>query len=224
MRKDRSLYVCVMIICVMGLLATKLIPIEVAAYPLSVEEKDSFLEKINWESIDNDRYKSGICCFDVAADGSIALGIHGDAIYVYDHSGKFQYGCSFRSEGTFGIEFDGKKLLLHFNRGDTVLFIDENGKCVDIQNADDPIQHVILINEIRDQTTKKIGDKTYSLERDLNIGDSYSRFVIDENGKRMVLYDVTSDHIVKQVMLVASPICFFAFVFYGLAKKQNKKE
>jgi len=224
MGKTRGLCACVMIICVMGLFLTKMIPIDVAAFSLTREEKDSFLKKINWESIDNDQYKAGIYCFDVAADGRIALGIQGDAIYVYDHSGKFQYGCSFQSEGTFGIEFDGKMLLLHFNRGDTVLFIDEGGKCVDIQKTDDPISHVILINEIRNQTTKKMDGKTYLLERDLNIGDSYSRFIIEENGKRVVLYDVTSDHIVKQVMLVASPICFFTFVFYGLIKKHNKKE
>lgn len=224
MRKTRSLCACVMIICVMGLLSARMTLIEAAAYSLSGEEKDSFLKQINWESIDNDRYKSGIYCFDVAADGRIALGIQGDAIYVYDHSGKFQHGCSFQSEGTFGIEFDEKMLLLHFNRGDTILLIDEGGKCVDIQKADDPISHVILINEIRNQTAKKMEDKTYLLERDLDIGDSYSRFVIEENGKRLVLYDVTSDHLVKQVMLLASPICFFSFVFYGLVKKQNKKD
>lgn len=194
---------------------------------VSETDKAAVLDRMDLDTVQDDSYRAGIQCFAVDQNGRYALAVGKGSncrIYVYDHSGKFQYGCSFRSEGTFGIEFCEKKLLLHFNRGDTVLFIDESGKCVDVQKADDPIQHGIFIKEIRNQTTKIIGEKIYSLERNLNIGDSYSRFVIDENGKRMVLYDVTSDHIVKQVMLVASPICFFTFVFYGLAEKQNKKE
>ena len=223
MWKKRCFYFCVLIVCSINLFALRVSSASISSNSLSDEEKDSFLDRICWELIDTDSHKSPICCFDVAEDGTIALAIASNAIFVYDEHGVFQYGCSFRADGDFVIEFDEDKLILHFLRGNTMLFVDDSGACVDIQKAVDPVQHVILINEIRNQTAKAIDEKTYSLERDLNIGDFYSRFIIDENGKRMVLYDVTSDHIVKQIMLVASPICFFAFIFYGLAKNKSKK-
>ena len=223
MIKTRIKIICVLIACITGLLATEVSSISVHSHSLSDEERDAFLQRVRWETIDTERRNTPICCFDVASDGTIALATSEGVIYVYDKQGSFLFGCSFYPDGVFGIEFDEDELVLHFLRGNTTLLIDDSGDCIDIQKADDPIQHTLHIKEIHSQTFLEIGNTKYFLEREIDIGDSYSRFVITENGKRMVHYDVTSNHIAKQVMLVATPICFFAFVIYGLAKKQNKK-
>ena len=77
-------------------------------YSLSGEEKAEAFEKNNLELIHDDSNRTGIQCFDVSQNGSVALAFQSDSkgwIYVYDADDAFQYGFAFFADGDFGIEF-----------------------------------------------------------------------------------------------------------------------
>lgn len=51
-----------------------------------------------------------ISCFDVSESGLVAVGsaTYGNQyIYVYDATGKFQYGYAFNNPGSYGLQWDG---------------------------------------------------------------------------------------------------------------------
>ena len=78
------------------------------------------------------------------------------------------------------------------------------------------------MKELLNRTCKDVGEKTYLLERNANIGNSFSRFVLEEYGERTVLYDVSKEHNIRQILILASPICFFTFVIFGISKRNKK--
>ena len=62
-----------------------------------------------------------ISCFDVSESGLVAVGsaTYGNQyIYVYDATGKFQYGYAFNNPGSYGLQWDGSDLIIYFVRSD----------------------------------------------------------------------------------------------------------
>lgn len=193
--------------------------------PISTEEKAKIISNANPELIQTDSTKTGIKCFDVSDSGEIAIGIGGGSncmIYVYDASGVFQYGYRLRIDGAFGLVYVDDLLGIYSLRGNTIIFCNHTGACVDVHTLSGTgSQTKAILNRI----SKDVGGKKYVLERDMNIGDSYSRLVqIDEDGNRTVLYDVTSDHKTGQILGISAAIGFFAIVVLGCIKKAKAKE
>ncbi len=195
---------------------------------LPEEEKNAFLKKVEIEVVNNDDLKAGILCFDVREDGTIALAIENavnNIVYVYDQLGKFQYGYRFNSEGNYGVEFQGQLLAIYFQRSNIIMLLDSTGKCVDVQEVIQPNQHLQRINEILERTNKEIADKEYVLERDINIGSGYSRFVvIDKHGERTVIYDATTKNLIGQILLIAFIVVVIPLVLWGIIKQEEARE
>ena len=199
MRKHLCLLISFVIICAISLPVVEATSDEVDTYALSEDERYSFLNRIQWVQVDDGSYKNSIYSFDVNKDGTIALAIAGDAVYVYDASGEILYGYRFKYDGDFGVEFHGEILTIYFLRGNSILLIDANGQCIAVQKANDVNQHITKMKEVLNRTIVDTEGKRYFLERDINIGNSYSRFVVEEQGTKIVLYDVTIDFTIKQV-------------------------
>jgi hypothetical protein len=167
----------------------------------------------------------------VSQDGDVAIGIDSasnSVIYVYDSSGVFQYGFSFFVDGDYGIVYCDNLLGIYFLRGDIAMFCDDSGTCLDVRTLSSDEKGYMQGKEILNRASRDIGSKRYVLERDINIGDSYSRLVaIDEYGNRTTLYDVTPEHSIGRILGLSAGIGFFLFVAWGCMKKakphnQNK--
>ena len=219
------LLICMLLVCGVCLLPANATSLGIATDSLSEAEKASFVDKLSLELISNDENKSGIQCFDVNEDGTVAIATGSGnhcAVYVYDSQGTFQYGYRFSCDGDYGVVFRENMLSIFFLRGDMFAFLDSSGACIEVQKVTNPEQNYVYFKEILDRTVKEVAGRTYMLERDLDLWDSYSRLVItDEQGEITLLYDAGADHIVVQIVGIVAVVLFFAAIIIGLIKKRK---
>lgn len=81
-----------------------------------------------------------ISCFDVSESGLVAVGsaTYGNQyIYVYDATGKFQYGYAFNNPGSYGLQWDGSDLIIYFVRSDIAALVDSAGNIKELKVIDD---------------------------------------------------------------------------------------
>ena len=77
-----------------------------------------------------------ISCFDVSESGLVAVGsaTYGNQyIYVYDATGKFQYGQAFNNPGSYGLQWDGSDLIIYFVRSDIAALVDSEGNIKELK-------------------------------------------------------------------------------------------
>lgn len=195
---------------------------------LSPAEKTDAIEDINLELVFDSSNKAGIQCFDVSSNGSVALAFQEDSkgwIYVYNADGTFQYGFTFAANGDYGVEFYQDFLALYFLRGNRIAIYDSSGTCIDILDEIPPNQNIGRTKEILNRSQKESSGKQYILERDVALGDSYSRcVVIDQQGVQTVIYDISTKHRAGQIVRLISILCFFAFGSWAAIRKYIKKE
>lgn len=195
---------------------------------LSAEDKSEAMQKLDLELIYEDDYQAGIQCFDVSPDGLVALAFQSGSkgwVYVYNQDNAFQYGFTFVADGDFGIEFYQEFLALYFIRGNRIAIYDSSGNCVDILDENPPNQNIGRTKEILNRTQKELSGKRYILERDVALGDSYSRCVtINQQGARTEIYDVSTKHSTEEIARLIAFVCFFAFVIWGAYNKHKKAE
>jgi len=190
------------------------------------EEKAAIIERINLEIVTDEYLTSGIQCFDVREDGVYALAFDAGSnsrISVYSSDGLFQYGYMFSSDGDFAVEFHEGAIAIYFLRGDVFAVYDSTGVCKEVRKVSNTNQNHIYAKEILDRSYKKTSDEEYYLDRNLEIGDAYSRFVVvNKDGEKTVMFDVSLEHTIEQLMLLIAPVCFFVFVIRGIWKKHMK--
>lgn len=193
---------------------------------ISAEEQASIIDNIDLHVIQDDSQKAGVQCFDVDHTGAVALGVgSGDncMIYVYDADGTFQYGFCFYCDGDYGIVFQGDKLSILLLRGNVLATYDSDGTCLQIEKIAEVKQNYEIMKELLNQTEKDVSGKHYSLERDMAIGDFYSRLVVtDERSERTILYDATKQNSLGQIVLVVFIVCFFLMVIQGCVRKSMR--
>ena len=217
---------CFLITVVAFMLTLDVKSVEMESNSISAEEKASIIENIHLQIIQDDSPKTGIQCFDVSLDGLIALGCSyggNKFIYVYDASGTFQYGFSFYCDGAYGIEFQGKNLGIYFLRGNVLVTYDSRGVCIGVQKMAETKEHYEIINDFLNRTEKNVGGKHYSMERDIELGDSYSRFVVtNEIGMKTILYDATTNHTLGQIISIVFLVGFLFVVIRGCILKSMR--
>lgn len=227
----RKKSIVLLFIIFLGILCTfdaEAAALEFVTEPFSDEEKAAFAENTGLELLAEDNYKGSILCFDVRQDGTYALAITSgpqNRIHVYDRTGAYLYGYKFSSEGTYGIQFcdtDSDSLAIYFTRSMVYAVYDSAGTCLDIQKVRHTDDNLSLAHEILKRSEKTLSGKNYKLERDMNIGMTYSRFVLtDEAGDRFVLYDNSGDHTFGQYLWIALTVGFLAFVVWGIVNKEK---
>jgi len=166
-----------------------------------------------------------IKCFDVNEDGWFALGFNNNSIQIYDANGTFQYGYSFHTDGTYGLELQENSVIVYLARSNVVVELEkiENGV-----NAESVPFSKAFASRVMNRTSKKVGNVQYSLERDIGIFDGYySRFVsIGEGGTRVILYDTTVrgyfSGFFQYIILCIFPIGFVAIIVRKI-KEEDKQ-
>ena len=132
-----------------------------------------------------------IKCFDANSNGWYAIGYNNNIIQVYNDLGEFQYGLSFDTEGTYGVDLLEKNIVIYLGRSYIAVEIDPSGKCVDAEEIH------YLDNRLDDafyRTSKQVGSVCYYLERDIGVFDGYYPRLVrtDEAGDKAILHDVTT--------------------------------
>lgn len=165
-----------------------------------------------------------IKCFDVNENGWYAIGYRNNTIQIYDSLGAFQYGYCFDTDGTYGIALKENNIVIYLGRSNTAVEIDPTGKCVD---AEEVYFSKDFTENTLNRTRKQIGNVNYYLERDIGIfnGD-YSRLVkADEQGAKIVLYDVTAKGyfvgVCHFIIVGIFPIAGVVFVIKATKKKRK---
>lgn len=193
---------------------------------VSETDKAAVLNRMDLDTVQDDSYRAGIQCFAVDQNGRYALAVGKGSncrIYVYDQKGMFLYGYAFTSDGDYGIEFHQDNLGIYFVRGNTIAIFDDSGICTEIYQALDIVSNYSRAKEILNRTHKSMHGREYRLERDMDIGDAYERFVVvDDQGVRTVLMDTSNEHGAAQSFLLVVPACFFVLVTWGVYKKRRK--
>ena len=225
----RFLSLTVMLVFIMTLCAS---PARAAVqgldtHELSEEEKTAVIQNTNLKVLENDSYQSGIKSFDVDTDGSYALAMGEGSnccVYVYDPQGVFRYGFGFSCDGAYAVRFHGDALALFFLRGNTVSVYDASATCVNAYRVTDSSMNDSRVRKLLDRIAMVADGKQYLLERDMEIGNSYSRLVcVSESGGKTVLYDISSQHSLGQGGLLIAALGFVLVVIVGMCRKCRKE-
>lgn len=192
------------------------------------KEKQQIIRSVGLEVVDTMRNPGGLHDFDVNGDGTytLAFGSGSNCItQVYDPNGTFLYGFKFHSDGDYSIGFLGDALAIYLVRSDFILVYDADGVCIDVQKVISSTQNLLNAKELLTRTSKIVDGRQYVLERDSDIGGTYSRFVmVHGNGEKTVLYDCSVSHTVGQGTTVACVTSFFLFVIWGIVNKVKRTD
>jgi len=187
----------------------------------SEEDRLRTAKNLKLELLDNDNYKAGISSFDVSKEGKIALAISNGRIYVYDADGNFLYGYRFQTQGAYGVVFAGENVAIYLVRGDALAVYDPEGNCIDLQDVIYPGNPDSTW--LYQRVSKQQNGKTYMLQRDVELTNTYGRLVIaDADGNRSAFYDVSLQHTIGVLLRNMAIVGFFVFVIIGIYKQYKK--
>lgn len=227
MRKlSAALLACMLFLTKPGILIANAISIGMETTAVSMEEEKTILENIHLLVLQSVGQKSEIRCFDVSENGNVAIGTgwaSQESIYVYDLNGKFLYGFAFEYDGAYGIELRNEQLDIFFLRGNVLVTYDAEGNCQGIQKIAETNQNYESVKKLLNRTDKTVLGKHYALERNWNIGDSYSKLTVtDEHGAKIVFYDASPQHSFGQIIFVVFIIGFFGLLIRGCMRKATR--
>ncbi|MBE6765390.1 MAG: hypothetical protein E7546_05870 [Ruminococcaceae bacterium] len=207
--------------------------------PVSEEEKESFVDAINFSILDKEYKNKSIHCFDVREDGTFAIGSEHnkmgamkDIVSVYSAEGVFQYGYIFDSPGSFYLEWDGENVLIYFVRSNFIISVNPEGEVeeaadVPMTPANDSYSFKLL-----KKTECVVGDKTYEIKNDMGaflnfISFTHSQLVVtDSDGNSTILYDVGTYQLIKTLFVITAIVAFFVcfIIFMRRNIKAYEKE
>lgn len=196
-------------------------------------DRETFLRNISLTLLSSEPEKDKIDCFDVNAEGLIAVGTvdgEGAKVLVYDEGGAFQYGYSFRAKQYFDIAWEGADIAIYFARSNMVASFDRHGNNTALHSVDRNSQ----IEEFWNTrfTAKKqcvLNGKTYELRTGLGIlsfaATGYSRLVIiDATGQEHILYDVSARYRVIVLSCIIALLLFVTIVIRTIIRSATKQK
>ena len=229
----------VLLILVVGRVHSEAMNTGFSTEPYSIEKLDSLLDKLKITVLTQEPGKQTIQCFDVNEDGLIAIGFRTTLfdnpkhkICVYSSEGLFQYGFSFESYGSFGVELDTDLLYIYLVRSNLAIAIDADGTIIEVKEIQDTINNTYYWHRRFWQSQKKLGNAEYVLRNDmgpLNVfAASYSQLVVtNEKGETRIIYDVNSEALIKMLIRIIAIMGFVCFVVVSIIwefKKQKRKK
>ena len=199
---------------------------------ISDMEYEQILSNLDLQFYTTNAIEDSIKCFDVNQDGTFALGFSSfekKTIQVYSQTGDFQYGYSFSSTGSFGIEWEENLLRIYLIRSDLVLFVNDQGECLDIRSYDVStnnnnyyLRHVVFSN------TKETKQGTYNIQNtagfmDFFLDSSGQLTLVDHQGTEHILYDVSEMQKARLIFYFISILILIVAVLWTLRRFFYKK-
>ncbi len=187
---------------------------------------DTVLKNVTISVLKEEPQKTAIECFDVNENGLIALGgsdFEKKTVCVYTIDGSFQYGYSFTSSGSFGLEWDTNNLLIYFVRSGISIAVNPMGEIESVLEISNTSENNSYWNHSVFSTKREVEGTEYTLKNDMGIlnwvAASYSQLIAkDPTGAETILYDANSVHLAKTLTVCIIFIGFFLAAVLGLAR------
>lgn len=193
---------------------------------------NTFLKNVNISMSTTEPLKKSIDCFSVNENGLIAIGSSDHEIKtvcVYTTCGNFQYSFNFKCTGSFGIEMDNNNILyIYFVRSDVAVSVSPDGEILNVRKILNTSENNDYWNKSVYLTKRSVGDEVYILKNNTGIfsifASSYSQLVrINSNGEKTVLYDVSSEQLIYNIVLF-SIFLFIALFVFGISFQFHKNK
>lgn len=193
------------------------------------EDKEHFFSSIDLLLLKEEPAKRPIVCFDVNENNLIAIGQNESIrkiICVYSPDGIFLYGYSFRTMGTFEIEWDKENLNIHFVRGSTIISISPEGEILEIFSTLDNKENFLYSKEYCYANEKLIGDTKYCITNNVKvldwIGTSYFQVISkDSSGSENIIYSAENH---PGFILLTGFICFLIVIILIILRAISQKK
>ncbi len=195
---------------------------------LSEEDKTTFLSNISLSLIKEEPAQKAIECFDVNSNHAIAIGQETigrrKTISVYSNEGVFQYGYTFNSSGSFGVEWDEENLNIYFVRSDVIISLDSDGNVLGIKAVVDTRDNNSHRNAMLYSDERIVGETTYLIRNDMGIlnwvATSYSQILtIDDTGYERIIYDVNSMQLSNMIVTISFISVFLLIAIVSIARQ-----
>ena len=146
---------------------------------------------------------------------------------IYDNEMDFQYGYEFETSGVYYVEWDEDELLIYFVRSSMVASINQAGEVQEILKIKDSINNTNYWYDSVYLTEKFVGNKEYKLKNDMGLlnflSTNYSQIdVVGEDGKSNIIYDVNTEHYIKNIFILICGILFFGAAVLIIGKQTLK--
>ena len=190
------------------------------------EEQEKIEGNLQLTLITSEPTKFPVACFDVREDGMLVIGCdagpYKKTICVYNQ-GEFQDGYTFKSTGTFEVEWDGDIINLCTVRSDLVISIDANGRILQISKIEDTFANNSYWYDVG-ANKKSVQDQTYSIQNDLGLLNlfaiNYSQLTsTNADGQTTVLYDARTIASAVSLLLTITIPVFVVIVVVGVVKE-----
>ncbi len=197
-------------------------------------DQQLFLSNINLSLITEEPKKNGITCFDVNDNGLIVIGSEAStkkSVSVYASDGTFKYGYAFNCSGSFGVEWDDNNIIIYFVRSDVAALFDATGTNLELKKIQDTTDNNSYWNHSVYSTQRTVNGSQYSMRNNMGLFNiftsSYSQLIkTDADGNQITIYDVSSAHTTKFVIIFIAVILFVVLIVSKLILqfiKLNKK-
>ena len=231
--------ILLVIILVMGIVNVSALNTGFETEDMPDERKNEFLSDIDLQVLSKESYnKNRIECFDVNSKGMVAIGMskapHHRTICVYSSDGVFQYGYTFKSNGSFGIEWDGDNLNIYLVRSMGMVSLSNSGYLKGACVIKDTFENIKYENNVIFADEKIVDGVTYRLKNTYGILDPFSKPVsqvirISENGKEKVICGIEMLPVTNVIVIVIAAVVILFFVFivgfivaYAYKRKRRK--
>lgn len=176
--------------------ANDIIPIEALT-----ESKADFLNSLDLKLLSTCEEKGGICSFDINDKGNIVVAQRNPIINIYDFSGNYLYGYSFSNstQSSYGVKWNGDNVVICISRGSVAIEVDRNGNCINI------IDNQYFKNDIyaKDREYKEYSFKMTNDSPLDSYATDYAKLIkINPDGSTMVLYDASSNRLIRIIILI----------------------
>ena len=184
------------------------------------------LENVNIQMFTKEPEKNTIQCFDVDENGTIAVGCNNfnkKTVCLYSAEGCFQYGYTFMTDGSFGVELDNEILIIYFVRGDIAVAIGPNGQIESVRKIQTTTENNSYWNNSVYLKSRKSGNNEYTLKNDMGVfnifASSYSKLIVTNvDGEEKILYDAGSVGFFRILVIFIAAVIFIAIVILEIRK------
>lgn len=191
---------------------------------LNEEQKDSFSINAGISPLSDEPEKDTIVCFDVNDNGLIAIGQETwdkKIVSVYSSDGVFQYGYTFVSSGSIGVEWDENNINIYFVRSGVIASVNSSGEVLDIKEVQDTTENNSYYYRFFRVAERTVGDTTYLIRSNMGILNwitaSYSQVVVKEfDGTENIIYDASSIQLQRMTIIFIAILLFLAIFIWRI--------
>ncbi len=193
-------------------------------------DPDAFLRNTGVSRWDGSEVAGSIACFDVNARGEVAIGLeaahHQCYVGVIDPDGQWLYGYSFRSSGSFAVEWaDTDEITIYWVRSSVYGTFDSQANCLELAEYRDDSAWSQHLRDLQ-SPERTVNGTRYVLDTNLGVlspfATSYSRVLrYADDGQAVVIANTHGSNIVGALFTLG--IVIFLVIVGIYCYQQHKR-